>query len=147
MVTFISHNVAETVELGRSWAKEAGPGWLIGLTGELGAGKTQLVKGLALGLGVVERVHSPSFTLVNEYTGGRCALFHLDFYRLETPRQIESAGLDEYLFQPRGVTAVEWFERWWDAGHEAGRWRAGGGPRLRRVWIELLSPEERRIAY
>ncbi len=68
------------------------------------------MKGLARGLGVVSRVHSPTFTLVNEYGGGRLRLFHLDLYRLETAAQIRSAGLEDYL-QPDGVAVIEWAER------------------------------------
>jgi len=81
------------------------------LSGDLGAGKTQFVKGLARGLGITARVHSPTFSLVNIYAGGRLTLFHLDLYRLETRQQILAAGLTEYL-EPPGVTAIEWPERW-----------------------------------
>ena len=70
------------------------------------------MKGLARGLGVTARVHSPTFTLVNEYAGGRLRLFHLDLYRLETRGQILAAGLEEYL-QPDGVAVIEWAERIW----------------------------------
>src|SRR5690349_18108257 len=110
MATFISHSAAETESLGESWAREARRGWVIGLSGDLGAGKTQLVKGLAHGLGVTERVHSPTFALVNEYASGRLLLFHLDLYRLETLEQIHAAGLEEFL-QPDGVTVIEWVEK------------------------------------
>src|SRR5689334_15642900 len=115
MATFISHSPADTETLGENWGRAAERGLVIGLTGELGAGKTQLVKGLARGLGIVSRVHSPTFTLVNEYNGGRLRLFHLDLYRLETLEQIISAGLEEYL-QPDGVAVIEWAERWVDCG-------------------------------
>ena len=74
MATFISHSPAETESLGESWGRAAQHGWVVGLTGDLGAGKTQLVKGIARGLGIVARVHSPTFTLVNEYAGGRLAV-------------------------------------------------------------------------
>jgi tRNA threonylcarbamoyladenosine biosynthesis protein TsaE len=70
---------------------------VLALCGELGAGKTQLVKGFARGLGIDSRVTSPTFALVNSYTGGRLPLFHLDLYRLATREQILAAGLDEYL--------------------------------------------------
>jgi tRNA threonylcarbamoyladenosine biosynthesis protein TsaE len=110
MVTSISHSPSETEALGEIWGRAAQPGWIIGLSGDLGAGKTQLVKGLARGLGITTRVHSPTFSLVNVYTDGRLDLFHLDLYRLDTPQQILSAGLDEYL-RPAGVTVIEWAEK------------------------------------
>src|SRR5260370_13686886 len=111
MAIQISHSPAETEALGESWGREAQDGWIIGLTGDLGAGKTQLVKGIARGLGIASRVHSPTFTLVNIYSCGRLSLFHLDLYRLETRAQIAPAGLAEY-FPAEGVTVVEWAERW-----------------------------------
>ena len=110
MATFISHSPAETGSLGERWGRAAQRGLVIGLSGELGAGKTQLVKGLARGLGIAACVHSPTFTLVNEYDGGRLRLFHLDLYRLETPEQIAAAGLEEFL-RSDGVTVVEWAEK------------------------------------
>src|ERR1700716_268203 len=103
MATYISHSPAETEALGESWGRSAPSGLVVGLSGDLGAGKTQLVKGLARGLGVAARVHSPTFALVNVYTGGRLPLFHLDLYRLDTPSQIMAAGLEDYL-HPDGVT-------------------------------------------
>src|SRR5882724_9951572 len=111
MVTCISHSPEETLALGKAWGRAAMNGWVIALSGDLGAGKTQLVKGLARGLGITARVHSPTYTLVNEYSGGRLPLFHLDLYRLETVDQIIAAGLEEYL-QPAGVSVIEWAERW-----------------------------------
>ena len=113
MVTFISHSPGETEALGESWGRVAQKGWVIGLSGELGAGKTQLVRGLARGLGSPERVHSPTFTLVNVYTGGRFILYHIDLYRLETRDQIIAAGIEEY-FNPAGVAVIEWAERWFE---------------------------------
>lgn len=138
MATCISHSPAETEALGESWGRGAEPGLVIALSGDLGAGKTQLVKGLARGLGVSARVHSPTFTLVNEYGGGRLRLFHLDLYRLETPEQIHGAGIEEFL-QPDGVTVIEWAERL-----AKGEWRR---TKVRRVNIEVVSETERRITY
>ena len=136
MATCISHSPAETAALGETWGRDADRGLVIGLCGDLGAGKTQLVKGLARGLGIAERVRSPTFALVNIYGGGRLPLFHLDLYRLETREQISAAGLDEYL-KPAGVTVIEWAERW----------SGLGGERFRRVQIDVLSETERRISY
>src|SRR6266481_1302950 len=107
MATIISHSARETLALGEAWGREATSGLVIALSGDLGAGKTQLAKGIALGLGVTSRVHSPTFTLVNEYLGGLLPLFHVDLYRLETPDQIFGAGLEEY-FHPAGVAVIEW---------------------------------------
>src|SRR5262249_23604336 len=111
MGTCISHSPAETEALGESWGRAASAGLVVGLCGELGAGKTQLAKGLARGLGITARVHSPTFTLVNLYPGGRLALAHVDLYRLATRDQVVAAGLEEYL-APSGVTVIEWAERW-----------------------------------
>src|SRR6185436_11655562 len=111
MATLISHSPQETQALGESWGRAARSGWLIGLSGELGAGKTQLVKGLASGLEIQARVHSPTFTLVNIYRGGRLTMYHLDLYRLDCAKQIAAAGLEEYL-NPAGVTVIEWAEKW-----------------------------------
>ena len=140
MAMFISHSPAETESLGESWGRDAQSGLVIALSGDLGAGKTQLVRGLARGLGVTTRVHSPTFTLVNEYNGGRLKLFHLDLYRLETPEQLYSAGIEEFL-KPDGVAVIEWAERL-----EDGRWKMEDGT-LRKVRIEVLSETERRIIY
>jgi len=144
MATFISHSPDETFALGERWGREAAPGWVIGLTGDLGAGKTQLVKGLAHGLGITARVQSPTFALVNEYDGGRLPLAHLDLYRLETPEQIIGAGLEAYLDQPPGVTVVEWCERWpW---FQTAR-LPSHPPRVRLVRFTQMAENERRIDY
>jgi tRNA threonylcarbamoyladenosine biosynthesis protein TsaE len=146
MATFISHSPAETESLGGSWGRAAERGLVIGLSGDLGAGKTQLGKGIARGLGIATRIHSPTFTLVNEYNGGRLRLFHLDLYRLETREQILSAGLEEYL-QPDGVTIIEWAERWFGKVPGSGFRVLSPSSRFRRVEIEVLSETERRITY
>jgi tRNA threonylcarbamoyladenosine biosynthesis protein TsaE len=138
MATFISHSPAETESLGETFGRAARNGLVIALSGELGAGKTQLVKGLARGLGITARVHSPTFTLVNEYAGGRLRLFHLDLYRLESSAQILAAGLEEFL-QPDGVAVVEWAERIYDLRLTIYD--------LRKVQIEIVSETERKIIY
>ena len=120
MDTFISNSPADTFELGRRWAAELRPGWVVGLIGDLGTGKTQLVKGLAAGLGVTGTVTSPTFALLQEHGGGALPLAHIDLYRLESQQEIVGAGLEHYLTAPVGVTAVEWFERWLGGG-----WRLG----------------------
>src|SRR5215471_18900085 len=105
MATYISRSPAETAALGEQWGRDAQSGLVIGLCGDLGAGKTELVKGVARGLNIPERVHSPTFALINIYKGGRLPLFHLDLYRLETKEAIHRAGMDEYL-QPDGVAVI-----------------------------------------
>ncbi len=141
MATFISHSPAETESLGERWGRVVTSGSVIGVSGDLGAGKTQLVKGVARGLGVTGQVHSPTFTLVNEYAGGRLRLFHLDLYRLETRGQIVSAGLEEFL-EPDGVAVIEWAERMPELA--AGGWRPGKPVTVK---IEILGENERRIIY
>jgi tRNA threonylcarbamoyladenosine biosynthesis protein TsaE len=143
MATYISNSPAETEALGERWGRAAQAGLVLALSGDLGAGKTQLVKGLARGLGVTARVHSPTFTLVNEYAGGRLRLFHLDLYRLETPAQLRSAGVEEYL-QPDGVAVIEWAER---LGEELRQPPAGGPVRLVRVNIEITGDTGRKITF
>ena len=136
MDTFISKSLNDTLALGERWGRKAQAGWVIGLSGELGAGKTQLVRGIAKGLGVEDRVHSPTFALINEYLGGRMPMHHLDLYRLNSHDDIIAAGLEEY-FNPPGIAVIEWAERWEDTL-----------PRqYRSVSIETLSENERKIVY
>ncbi|MCK5552349.1 MAG: tRNA (adenosine(37)-N6)-threonylcarbamoyltransferase complex ATPase subunit type 1 TsaE [Deltaproteobacteria bacterium] len=100
-----------TIQLGQFIGEMLQPGCIIGLCGELGTGKTHLIKGLARGLGVDNRyyVTSPSFTIINEYPG-RIPLNHFDLYRLEGTDQIEELGYEEY-FYGEGVTVIEWAEK------------------------------------
>ena len=148
MATFISHSPAETQSLGETWGREAANGLVICLSGELGAGKTQLAKGIALGLGITARVHSPSFTLVNEYNGGRLPLFHVDLYRLDSRDQIIAAGLEEY-FHPKGVAVIEWAERWLGDKFESQQsLRSSSASHLvRMVRIEVIDETNRRVNY
>lgn len=92
-----------------AWARTLPDGTVIALHGDLGAGKTCFVRGLADGLGITVPVHSPTFTLINEYRGPR-TLFHLDLYRLGGPEEAWDIGIDQYLPGP-GITAIEWAER------------------------------------
>jgi tRNA threonylcarbamoyladenosine biosynthesis protein TsaE len=143
MATFISHSIAETAALGEQWGRAASAGWLVGLSGDLGAGKTLLAGGLARGLGVTGRVPSPTFALVHEYPGGRLPLWHLDLYRLTTRAEIAAAGLESYLCRPQGVLVVEWIERWLE--EQSGP--LAPGVRMRRVEIKIAGDAERRITY
>jgi tRNA threonylcarbamoyladenosine biosynthesis protein TsaE len=101
---------AETVELGRQLARELAPHGVVLLIGNLGAGKTTLAKGIAEGLGAANRdeVSSPTFTLIHEYGEGR--VYHVDLYRLDEPREVESLGLED-LFERDALTLIEWGER------------------------------------
>ncbi len=130
-----------TRAIGRALGREAAPGTLIALVGELGAGKTQLAKGVAEGLGITTVVNSPTFVLMNEHVG-RLRLYHVDAYRLAEPEEAVDAGLIDDR-QADGVVVVEWADRldgWLPtraAGHQPRRRRAGpigpraalGGPR------------------
>src|SRR5262245_16193372 len=106
----LSHSEAETQAIGEKLGARLGPGDVINLSGELGAGKTCFVQGLARGLGVPpeRRVASPTFTLVNEHMG-RSKLFHIDLYRIGDPGELDEIGLPEIL-DAGGVVVVEWFE-------------------------------------
>jgi tRNA threonylcarbamoyladenosine biosynthesis protein TsaE len=108
--SFESHSAAETMEIGRRLAEELKAGDVLALHGELGSGKTCLVKGIALGLGVTQDVTSPTYTLIHEYQGGRLSLCHADLYRLDSPGQALAIGIEDCL-QPDGVTVIEWAEK------------------------------------
>ncbi len=110
-MVILSQSASETIRIGKKIAGFLKPGDVIALTGELGAGKTQLTKGIAAGIGVRKPgyVSSPSFTLINEYEG-RIPLYHIDLYRLETEMEAQELGLEEY-FRGMGVTVVEWADR------------------------------------
>jgi tRNA threonylcarbamoyladenosine biosynthesis protein TsaE len=109
--TTTTHSEGETAAAGRRLASGLGAGAVVLLSGDLGAGKTAFVRGLAEGLRVrTEDVSSPTFTIMQEYRGGRLPLFHVDLYRLDDPREIEDLGLDEIT--AAGVLAVEWAEKW-----------------------------------
>ena len=107
---FLSHSEAETESLGRQLAERLSPGAVVAYRGALGMGKTAFTRGLAQGLGCRARVTSPTFTIVNEYAGGRLPLFHFDLYRLEGAGDLFDIGWDDYLDRG-GVCAVEWSER------------------------------------
>ncbi|HEX2914042.1 MAG TPA: tRNA (adenosine(37)-N6)-threonylcarbamoyltransferase complex ATPase subunit type 1 TsaE [Chloroflexia bacterium] len=109
IVDFISHSTAQTQRAGVSLARLLGPGDVILLEGDLGAGKTTFTKGLAQGLGVEGYVNSPTFTLVNEYEG-RIPVYHMDCYRIESAAEAFDLGIEEYLYGD-GVTVIEWPER------------------------------------
>ncbi|MBI5687787.1 MAG: tRNA (adenosine(37)-N6)-threonylcarbamoyltransferase complex ATPase subunit type 1 TsaE [Verrucomicrobia bacterium] len=107
----VTHSVEETVALGERLANGWPPGTVVALSGDLGAGKTALTKGIARGLGVTDTITSPTFTLVNEHAardGQR--LYHVDLYRLDRPQQAVEIGIEEEL-APDGWTIIEWAEK------------------------------------
>ena len=106
---FVTHSREETEALGARLAAALTGGLVVAFTGDLGAGKTAFVSGMARALGVEERVTSPTFTIVNEYEGGRLPLFHFDMYRLDSADELFHIGWEDYLARG-GVCAVEWSE-------------------------------------
>jgi tRNA threonylcarbamoyladenosine biosynthesis protein TsaE len=110
VTTVTTYSESETAAAGRELAKTLAPGSIVLLTGDLGAGKTALVRGIAEGLGVnPQDVTSPTFTLIQEYRGGRMPLYHVDLYRLQSI-EVDDLGLDE-MTMSGGVTAIEWPDR------------------------------------
>ncbi|MBR1781190.1 MAG: tRNA (adenosine(37)-N6)-threonylcarbamoyltransferase complex ATPase subunit type 1 TsaE [Oscillospiraceae bacterium] len=108
-MTIMTHCVEETEALGERLAEKLSGGEVMAFTGDLGAGKTAFTRGLARGLGITDRVTSPTFTIVNEYEGGRLPLFHFDMYRLGSSDELYDIGWEDYRARG-GVCAVEWSE-------------------------------------
>ena len=106
---FITHSPEETELLGQRLGETLSGGEIVAYQGGLGAGKTAFTRGLARGLGISMRVTSPTYTIVNEYTGGRLPLFHFDMYRLASAEELFDIGWEDYLARD-GVCAVEWSE-------------------------------------
>ena len=130
----VTNSAAETRALGERLALGLQPGDTVILEGELGAGKSELARGIAKGLGVTETVTSPSFTILNVYESGRCPLYHFDWYRLESEEELYELGMDEYLGGD-GIAVVEWAERCPDAVPED----------CIRIRLEATGEETRRI--
>ncbi|MBR6483505.1 MAG: tRNA (adenosine(37)-N6)-threonylcarbamoyltransferase complex ATPase subunit type 1 TsaE [Clostridiales bacterium] len=106
-MSFISSSADMTLALGKAIGETVEPATVIALDGDLGAGKTLLARGIASGLGVATPVSSPTFTIVNEYEGGRLKMYHFDTYRLSDSEEFLAAGLDEY-FGYEGICVIEW---------------------------------------
>lgn len=104
-----SKSPAETEAIGQDLAARLSPGTVVAFTGDLGAGKTAFVRGMARGLGIPQRVTSPTFTIVNEYEGGQLPLFHFDMYRLHSADDLFDIGWEDFL-RRGGICAVEWSE-------------------------------------
>ena len=115
---YITNSPSETEAVGAALARVLQPGTVIAYQGDLGAGKTAFTRGLARGLGVTDRVTSPTYTIVNEYLGGKMPLFHFDMYRLGSEDELFDIGWDDYL-ERGGVCAVEWSENVWGAMENA----------------------------
>jgi tRNA threonylcarbamoyladenosine biosynthesis protein TsaE len=109
---FTTHSAEETIALGRELAALLAPPKLVLLRGDLGAGKTTLVKGIAEGFksAAEEDVTSPTFTLVHEYRGPSATLYHIDLYRVDTPRELETLGLDD-MMSDNSVLLIEWGDK------------------------------------
>jgi tRNA threonylcarbamoyladenosine biosynthesis protein TsaE len=109
---FITHSPEETIALGRTLASSLAPPQIVLLRGDLGAGKTTLVKGIAAGFRAAaeDDVTSPTFTLVHEYRGPEANLYHIDLYRVDTARQLETLGLDD-LISENSILLIEWGEK------------------------------------
>ena len=108
-MTFITNSPMETERIGAALARILPPGTVIAYRGDLGAGKTAFTRGLAKGLGCTDMVTSPTYTIVNEYLGGRLPLFHFDMYRLKSSDDLWDIGWEDYLDRG-GICAVEWSE-------------------------------------
>ncbi len=130
---YITASPEETEALGKRFAETLLPGDVIAFYGDLGAGKTAFTRGIADGLGISERVTSPTYTIVNEYLSGRLPLFHFDLYRLSSSDDLFDIGWEDYL-ERGGVCAVEWSERAPDALEQAIR-----------VDIRRIDDQKRRI--
>ena len=130
---YITNSPEETEAVGTALGKTIKPGTVIAYRGDLGAGKTAFTRGLARGLGCREIVTSPTYTIVNEYLGGRIPLFHFDMYRLRSSDDLFDIGWEDYLDRG-GVCAVEWSENVADAMEDA-----------MVITIEKLGEESRRI--
>lgn len=134
---FASHTPEETVSIGRTMAAFLKPGQLITLRGDLGAGKTTLVKGIAEGFqaALQQDVTSPTFTLVHEYRGPAITLFHIDLYRIDTDRELMTLGIDDLRSEPGSILLVEWGEKFEQIKEQADA----------EIRIERLGDTERKI--
>ncbi|PYK29856.1 MAG: tRNA (adenosine(37)-N6)-threonylcarbamoyltransferase complex ATPase subunit type 1 TsaE [Verrucomicrobia bacterium] len=121
MATFISNSADETESFGRQFAENVKAGDVLALSGELGSGKTQFVKGLAAGLDATAPATSPTFTLIHGYSGARLPVYHFDFFRIEDLQSAERLGLDDYFFG-NGVSVIEWADKFPDLIPANARW-------------------------
>jgi tRNA threonylcarbamoyladenosine biosynthesis protein TsaE len=118
---FTSNSVEETIAAGREYGRNAAKGDVFALTGDLGAGKTQFVKGFVAGLRSSAEVASPTFVLVHEYEDGRLPVYHFDFYRIDNSDAVLRLGFDDYVFGD-GVSLIEWADRYPDLIPKEATW-------------------------
>ncbi len=118
---FISNSAEDTIAVGREYGRNARKGDVFALSGDLGAGKTQFVKGFVAGLTSSAEVTSPTFVLVHEYEDGRLPAYHFDFFRLENTEAVLRLGFDDYVFG-EGVSLIEWADRYPDLLPSHARW-------------------------
>lgn len=117
----ISNSAEETISVGREYGQNARKGDVFALSGDLGAGKTQFVKGFVAGLKSSAEVTSPTFVLVHEYEDGRLPVYHFDFFRLENTEAVLRLGFDDYIFG-EGVSLIEWADRYPDLVPSHAKW-------------------------
>lgn len=110
-IELITNSANDTIEFGKSVARAVEKGAVISLVGDLGAGKTTFTKGVARGLGIMDNVTSPTFTILNEYVGEEKRLYHFDFYRIEDESELVELGFEDYFPSTDGLTIVEWVEK------------------------------------
>ncbi|MBU1318025.1 MAG: tRNA (adenosine(37)-N6)-threonylcarbamoyltransferase complex ATPase subunit type 1 TsaE [candidate division Zixibacteria bacterium] len=130
----VTSSPSETVKLGERLAKELAGGLVVGLVGELGAGKTVLIRGICRGLGYNGIVSSPTFSLMNIYSGD-VQIYHFDWYRLDGPSDLDDLGFEEYASSKKGICLIEWADRISQAIP----------PEAILIHLEILSDHERRI--
>src|SRR5438445_8690043 len=135
-IEFVTHSSDETIAVGRQLVKQLQPPKTVILTGDLGSGKTTIIKGIAEGFkaGSQDNVTSPTFTLVHEYRGPEATTYHIDLYRVDSPRQLETLGIDD-LRDERSLILLEW-------GEKFERFRKEADAEIR---IERISEKDRRI--
>lgn len=134
---FTTNSAEETIELGRTLAADFQPPRLVLLRGDLGAGKTTMVKGIAEAFHAAsqEDVTSPTFTLIHEYRAQEMSVYHIDLYRIDTPRELATLGLDELINDERNLVLIEWGEKFPNILKE----------RDAEIAIDRLGPEQRKI--
>ncbi|RLE08200.1 tRNA (adenosine(37)-N6)-threonylcarbamoyltransferase complex ATPase subunit type 1 TsaE [Candidatus Aerophobetes bacterium] len=136
MLSIITKSAEETFHLGKVLGQRLSPSCIVALSGELGSGKTVLVKGIGKGIGISSLIKSPSFVTVHEYSGP-IPLYHLDLYRVKNKQEIISSGYEEYLYRGKGIVTVEWADKMEDLLPE----------HHLRVNLEIVDLRTRRISF